>query len=111
MGLPRWHNGKEPDCLQETQETWVRSLGLEDALEEEMATHSSILAWKTPWTEEPEGLLCPWGCKESDMTEQLTQEDDETRTHSFPPCEDAARKWLSSNQEVGSHQMANLLVL
>ena len=35
------------------QETWVRSLGLEDSLEKRMATHSSILAWKIPWTEEP----------------------------------------------------------
>ena len=35
---------------------WVQSLGLEDPLEEEMTTHSSILAWKMPWTEEPEGL-------------------------------------------------------
>ena len=34
-------------------ETWVRSLGLEDPLEKEMATHSSILAWRIPWTEEP----------------------------------------------------------
>ena len=38
---------------QETQETWVRSLDREDPLEKEMATHSSILAWKIPWTEEP----------------------------------------------------------
>ena len=38
------------------QETWVRSLGREDPLEKEMATHSSILAWKIPWTEEPGGL-------------------------------------------------------
>ena len=35
------------------QETWVRSLGQEDPLEKEMATHSSILAWKIPWTEKP----------------------------------------------------------
>ena len=35
------------------QETWVQSLGREDLLEKEMATHSSILAWKIPWTEEP----------------------------------------------------------
>ena len=35
------------------QETWIRSLGGEDPLEKEMATHSSILAWKNPWTEEP----------------------------------------------------------
>ena len=38
------------------QETWVRSLGWEDPLEKEMVTHSSILAWKIPWTEEPGGL-------------------------------------------------------
>ena len=38
------------------QETQVRSLGWEDALEKEMATHSSILAWRIPWTEEPGGL-------------------------------------------------------
>ena len=38
------------------QETWVRSLGCEDPLEEGMATHSSILAWRIPWTEEPGGL-------------------------------------------------------
>ena len=37
-------------------ETWVRFLGWEDPLEKEMATHSSILAWRTPWTEEPAGL-------------------------------------------------------
>ena len=38
------------------QETWIQSLGLEDPLEKEMATHSSILAWEIPWTEEPGGL-------------------------------------------------------
>ena len=38
------------------QEMWVPSLGQEDALEKEMATHSSILAWRIPWTEEPGGL-------------------------------------------------------
>ena len=37
-------------------ETWVRSLGQEDALEKEMATHSSILVWRIPWTEEPDRL-------------------------------------------------------
>ena len=40
----------------ETQEMRVRSLGWEDPLEKEMATHSSILTWKIPWTEEPSGL-------------------------------------------------------
>ena len=38
------------------QEAWVRSLGQEDPLEKEMATHSSVLAWKIPWTDEPGGL-------------------------------------------------------
>ena len=42
--------------MQEMQETWVRSLGWEDTLEEEMAAPSSILAWRIPWTEEPGGL-------------------------------------------------------
>ena len=42
--------------LPAVRETWLRSLGREDPLEEEMATHSSILAWKIPWTEEPGGL-------------------------------------------------------
>ena len=46
--------------MQETQETRVWSLGQEDPLQEEMATHSSILAWKIPWTEEP-GELCSIG--------------------------------------------------
>ena len=39
------------------QETWIRFLGWEDPLEEEMATHASILAWEIPWTEEPGGLV------------------------------------------------------
>ena len=43
-------------AMEETQETRVQSLGQEDPLEEEMATHSSSLAWKIPWTEEPGGL-------------------------------------------------------
>ena len=42
--------------MQETKETWVRSLGQEDPLEEGMAIHSSILAWTIPWTEELGGL-------------------------------------------------------
>ena len=47
---------KNPPAMQETQEKWISSLGWEDPLEEEMATHSNILAWKIPWTEEPNGL-------------------------------------------------------
>ena len=47
---------KNPPATQKSQETRVRSLGGEDPLEEEMATHSSILAWEVPRTEEPGGL-------------------------------------------------------
>ena len=49
----------------------VRSLGQEEILEEGIATHSSILPWRIPWTEEPNGLpgYSPWGRKESDTTE------------------------------------------
>ena len=43
-------------CLPARRETWVQSLGWEDPLEKEMATHSSTLAWKIPWMEEPGGL-------------------------------------------------------
>ena len=50
-------------------ETWVRFLGREDPLEKEMATHSSILAWRISWTEELGGLQS-MGRKESDMTER-----------------------------------------
>ena len=52
----------------------MQSLGGEDPLEEEMATHSDILAWKIPWTEKPHGLQ-PLGSQESDMTEQLSPQD------------------------------------
>ena len=52
-------------------EILVRSLGREDPLEEGMAAHSSIPAWRIPWTEEPDGLLQSMG-SQSDITEQLT---------------------------------------
>ena len=54
MGFPGGSDGKNPSAMQETR---VLSLGLEDPLEKEMATHSSICAWRIPWTEEPDGLL------------------------------------------------------
>ena len=54
---------KNLPAMQETQETRVQPLDQEDPLEEEMVTHSSILAWKIPWTEEPGMLYRPWGCK------------------------------------------------
>ena len=55
-------------CLPAMQETWIRSLGWEDLLEKEMATHSNIFAWTIPWMEEPGRLQSH---KESDTTEQL----------------------------------------
>ena len=57
--------------MQEMQETQVQPQGCKGPLEEEMAPHSSILAWKIPWTEEPGRLYSPWGCKVSGMTKQL----------------------------------------
>ena len=51
------------------RETWVRSLGWEDPLEKGKATHSSILAWRIPWTESHG--YSPWGHRELDMTERL----------------------------------------
>ena len=48
---------KNPSAMEETR---VRPLGREESLEEEMAAHSSILAWRIPWTEEPAGLLSMW---------------------------------------------------
>ena len=67
--------------MQEMPETWVQSLGQEDPLEEEMAFHSSVLAWEIPWTEKPGG---PWstGHKESNMTEH-THTHTHTHTHSY----------------------------
>ena len=56
MRLPGGASGKEPTC-QCRRQKWVRSLGQKDPLEEGMATHSSILAWRIPWTEETGGLL------------------------------------------------------
>ena len=54
-GRPRGTSGKQSVCQCRVR-TWVQSLGQEGPLEEEMATHSSILAWKIPWTGEPGGL-------------------------------------------------------
>ena len=56
--------------LPAVHEIRVQSLGQEDTLEKEMATHSSTLAWKIPWMEEP-GSYSPWGRKQSDMTDQF----------------------------------------
>ena len=65
LGLPWCQTVKHLSTMQETR---VRSLGQEDPLEKEMATHSSILAWKILWTEKP-GELQSMGSQESDMTQ------------------------------------------
>ena len=66
--------------MQEMQEMWAGSLGQEDPLEEEMATHSSILAWKIPWTEQP-GRLQSMVHKGLDTTEC-----EHTHTHTLTLC-------------------------
>ena len=62
-GPPRWHSGKESAVLK----TWVQPLGQEDPLEEETTSHSTVLAWRIPWTEEPGKLVI--ARTESYMTE------------------------------------------
>ena len=56
MGFPSDSTAKNLPAMQETKETWIQSLGQEDPLEEDTEAHSSILAWRIPWTEEPGGL-------------------------------------------------------
>ena len=78
MGFPGGTSGKEPTCQCPRHEMRFPSLSQEDALEEGMATHSSILSWRIPWTEEPGGYS-PWGRKGSDMTERLTHKHTHTK--------------------------------
>ena len=56
VGFPGGSTVKNPPVMQELQETQVQSLGWEDILEKGMANHSSLLAWRVSWTEEPGGL-------------------------------------------------------
>ena len=67
-----WHSlvAQTIKSLPAVRETWVQTLSQEDPLEKEMEIHSSILAWKIPWMEEPGGLS-PYGRKELDMTKRL----------------------------------------
>ena len=60
--------------LPSKQETWVQSLGQEDPLEKEIATHSSILAWEIPWTEEPSGLQSMGWKNSQSKQQQLSQQ-------------------------------------
>ena len=68
MGFPGGSSSQTLPAMHEPQETQVQSLGQEVPLEEEMATHASILAWRIPWTEEPGGLQS-LRSKKSDTTE------------------------------------------
>ena len=77
--MPQWSRIRL--AMQETPETWVRSLGREDPLEEEMATHSSVLAWRIPCTEEPGGLQSMGSKKKLDTTEHTAN----THTHTQMP--------------------------
>ena len=70
--------------MQEMQETQFLSLGRENPLEQEMATHFSVLAWEIPWTEEPGGLQS-MGSQKSDTTEQLGMQ------HAHTPYQ--AQRW------------------
>ena len=77
---------KNPSAM---QETWIQSLGQEDTLQKEMATHSNILAWEIPWMEELMGYS-PWGCKRvslllSHFSRVRLYATPETAAHQVPP--------------------------
>ena len=69
--LPGGASGESPLPVQQTQGMWVRFLGQEGPLEEEMTAHSSVLAWRVTWTEEPGGGggYGPWGSEGSDVAD------------------------------------------
>ena len=69
LGFQSGATGKELVCQCRRHEMWVQSLDPEDPLVEGVAIHSSILAWRIPWTEEPSGLQSMRSHKESDMIE------------------------------------------
>ena len=78
-------------------ETWVRFLGQEDPLEKEMATNSSILAWRIPWTEES-GRLQSMGSQELDMTQLLNLQYQEAVNHS------KLKNKIKENKQVKLHK-------
>ena len=88
-------------------ETWVRSLGWEDLLEEGMATHSSILAWKIPWTEEAGGLQSMGLLSDFTFTFHFHALEKEMATHSsilawkIPWTEESGRLQSMGSQRVG----------
>ena len=80
-------------------ETCVRSLGQEDSLEKEMATHFSILAWRIPWTEEPSGLQ-PMGSQRVGQTEQL-----HVHFHFYQGCDQMILNAIFLSLQKGQLQM------
>ena len=95
--------------MQETQETRVQSLGQEDPLKEELATHSSILVWKIPWTKEPGQVTAHGGNKESDTTERArTRARTHTRacthTHAYMERIRQSSQWLVKYWSLSSSQ-------
>ena len=97
---------KNPSAMQETQKTWVWPLSWEESLEEEMASHSSILAWKIKWTEKPGGLQS----KELDSTEHYRGSfkdlNNVNHRHNWHP--NMAKKWVefSFTVKLVGHQEA-----
>ena len=94
-------------------ETWIQSLGWEDLLEEGMATHSSVLAWKIPWTEEPGGLQSmrsQW--IRHNWAHTHIQEEEETLIIASgslsPEGQNTARKQLTANLKGGLYQTLNI---
>ena len=83
LGIPGGSDGRESAC--NAGDPGFNLWGGEDPLEEEMATHFNILAWRIPWTEEPGGLYSSRGCKESYMTEQLTLLSTERKSRNHSP--------------------------
>ena len=93
---------KNPPAMQETQEMQVRSLGREDPLEKRMATHSSILDWRIPWTEEPSGLQST-GSQRVDTTRLFFESENKSHlvmSDSLQPY-GLYSKWSSLGQNTG----------
>ena len=91
MVFPGGSDSKESACNARGQ---VQSLGRENSLEDEMATHCSIPAWKIPWTKKPGRHYSPWGHRESDTTERLTLHHYYSGEWDWPMDDCVAQLWL-----------------
>ena len=91
---------KNPPAVWKMQ---VRSLGQEDPLEKDMATHSSILAWEIPWTGEPGGLQS-MGSQESDMTERLNHDWFSVQSGALPRTDTTLVRMLRNGHKLGPSQ-------